>query len=207
MKRAISEQQKATRKQALLMAALDEFYEQGFTAARMNDIAARAKLSKGTLYLYFNSKQALFSELISAIAQPKVSQIEQILATQPSVNQALTTLFSVLPTIILQSNLPKIIKIIISDAFAFPEIVELYHQQIIQRALTAMSQLLARGCKSGELINIDPELTAKLVIAPVFMAIIWNIVFEPQPPKLNVAALLKQHQQLLFSALFSSKMS
>ncbi len=80
MKRARTPQAKEDRRQALLKAALDEFYEKGLTAARADDIAERAGLSKGTLYVYFKSKEDLFKALIENLTTPKLAMLENIVS-------------------------------------------------------------------------------------------------------------------------------
>jgi AcrR family transcriptional regulator len=92
MKRARSDDAKDERRQALLLVALDEFFQKGFTAARMDDIARRAGLSKGTLYLYFESKEALFTALIETLAMPNLSHIETISTMASTIREALDRL-------------------------------------------------------------------------------------------------------------------
>ena len=81
MQRARSQTDKDARRQLLLQAALDEFFERGFAAARMEDIARRVDLSKGTVYLYFKSKDDLFRALIEEHALPNLETIEMITRT------------------------------------------------------------------------------------------------------------------------------
>ncbi|PIP79719.1 MAG: TetR family transcriptional regulator [Gammaproteobacteria bacterium CG22_combo_CG10-13_8_21_14_all_40_8] len=206
MKRAISNEAKADKKQKILFAALDEFFENGFAATKMSNIAQNAQVSKGTLYLYFPSKESLFEGLVEIIALPKIQQIEQLFSTKVTVEEALKGLFSVLPLIIRQSQLPKLIKIMISDAFVFPNVVSFYRKNIINRGITALTQLIQQGIKSGEVKTVDAESCARLIIAPALLSIIWTVVFESQSqPTLDIPALFKQHQEILLSALLTQR--
>ena len=202
-KRAISEQAKDKKREAILMAALDAFYHNGFSATKMDEIARRVGLSKGGLYLYFSSKEEIFIALIEHIAFPKIALIEQGLSQAVNVQQGLSRLFATAPYLVRHSSLPKVLKILISDAFAFPQVVELYRKNIISKALSAMTHLLEKGVQQGEIKVENPQLTARLVVAPVIFSVIWTVVFENQDSEtqLNVEALLAEHQAILFKGL------
>ena len=120
MQRARTEQAKDERKSALLKAALDEFYERGFTAARMEDIANRADLSKGTIYLYFNSKETLFSELIQSLTQPNIHKLEAIAQDAPSISDAIQAIAKFAPVMIQHSDVPRLMKVLIGESNTFP---------------------------------------------------------------------------------------
>lgn len=126
MKRARSEEAKEKRREKFLNAALDEFYEKGFAAASMDDIAERASLSKGTLYLYFTSKQDLFSALIKKLTQPNLDTINMLATTSPSIEMALQGIAKFVPTVIRQKNLPRLMKVLIGESQTFPEIISSY---------------------------------------------------------------------------------
>ena len=91
MKRARTKKAKDERRLALLRAGLDEFFERGFTAARMDDISKRAGLSKGALYLYFSSKEELFKSLVEEYAVPNVERIEAMTRAAPASPRATTS--------------------------------------------------------------------------------------------------------------------
>lgn len=202
MRRARTAEAKEKRRRALLAAALDEFVERGFTAARMDDIAARAGLSKGTLYLYFDSKEAIFAGLVDSVALPNVAQMEAFLAEAPSAQTALRRLMGFLPHLIGETDLPRLAKVLIADSGAFPEVVRRYRTQVIDRVLAAVAALLERGRASGELTVGDPALTARLVVAPVLMSAVWRVVFEGDPAaRVDLHALFATHEKMLLRAL------
>lgn len=202
MNRARTSHAKEQRRQALLDAALDEFFEKGYTAARMDDIASRAGVSKGTVYLYFKSKEQVFHGLINSIASPKIQELEAVLHSAGSAKEALQMLFRIMPMIVAHSPMPKLAKVLIGDCNGFPEVVCHYRQQVIDRGIGAITQLLEAGKRSGELQVVDADLTARLVIAPMIYAAIWRVVFEigvDQP--LNVEALFELHGSMIIKAL------
>ena len=202
MLRARTDEAKELRRRALLDAALAEFFERGFSAARMDDIAARAKLSKGTLYLYFDSKEALFTSLVETFAIPNIVMFEAAVQNAGSGVAAIRTFMKIAPSVIRESPLPKIAKILIADAPAFPEIVTAYREQVIERALGVIVSALRAAKEAGEIEIGDPRLTARLVIAPVLMSAIWRIVFEHDPAaKIDLDALFAEHEKMLLRGL------
>ncbi|MCB1757357.1 MAG: TetR/AcrR family transcriptional regulator, partial [Gammaproteobacteria bacterium] len=194
---------KDARRQRIVQAALDEFFERGFSAARMDDIAERAGLSKGRLYLYFQTTESLFDALIDTIALPRVAQMEHISQEAGSATQAIYGLCALAPEIIRHSPMPKIIKILIGDGNRFPAVVARYRQQVIERGLGALEAVLERGHQRGELNVPHPALTARLVIAPVILSAIWQVVFEnpEDTDKVDLDTLFALHRDTLLQAL------
>lgn len=206
MIRARTAEAKDQRRQRLVEAALDEFSERGFAAARMEDIASRAGLSKGTLYLYFDSKEGLFEELIDTIAVPNVERIEELARAAPSATQAIEAFLEVAGQLVRESKLPRVVKTLIADSGAFPELVSRYRTDVLDRVLAAFAGVLARAHEAGELEIEDPDLTARLVLAPVVFSAIWSVVFETpeerdQGSGVDVGRLLALHRRNLLTAL------
>jgi len=201
-KRAISETDKAAKKQLMLHAALDEFYIKGFTAARMDDIAKRCGISKGTLYLYFNSKQALFNGLIETIAKPNQARLIKLMTLAPTAESAIIAITEFMPNLIQHSQIPRLIKILIGDSGGFPEIVQQYKEQVIEQALTALADVFHRSNASGETQLAEPELFCRLMVAPVIFSAIWKAVFAaPNDIGFDLTAFFNLHQKIMLNAL------
>ncbi len=202
MLRARTDQAKDQRRQVFLHAALDEFFERGFTAARMDDIARRAGLSKGALYLYFDSKEALFTALVTTIAIPNVERIEGFAASAVSASAGIHALLSHIPHIIRETQLPRFMKVLIADSGVFPEVVSNYRRQVIDRALKAITSLLEYGHSNGEFKVDNPALTTRLLVAPMIFSSIWSVVFETDPDAhIDFDALFALHERMLLRAL------
>lgn len=200
--RAISKSAKAEKKNSILLAALDEFYERGFAAARMDDIAKRCHISKGTLYLYFNSKEALFNGLIELIAKPKQQQLIGMMNQATSAQSALVAMTEFMPVVIEQGQLPKLIKILIGDSGVFPEVVQNYKTTVIEPALAALSQLFHRSNQSGETHIENPELFSRLVVSPVIFSAIWKAVFATGDELgFDLKKQFQLHQKVLINSL------
>ncbi|MGV6801583.1 MAG: TetR/AcrR family transcriptional regulator [bacterium] len=193
---------KDERRQQLIEAALDEFYERGFMAARMEDIAARAGLSKGTLYLYFNSKEELFRALITTLAIPNLDMIDTIAKNAPSFDEALNQLSIFAPKMLRHSRLPKLMKVLIGDSQNFPDIIDDYRQNIIERILGHIAALLERSQRRGEIHIEDAALTARLIIAPIALSGIWQAVFATDSRHdIDLDTLFRLHIEILKKAL------
>ena len=206
MQRARTDNQKDQRRSALLEAALDEFFERGFTAARMDDIAKRAGVSKGAVYLYFSSKEDLFTSLVDLHAKPNVERIEAISNTARSFREGMRAFVQLAPMLIRDSKIPRLMKILIGDAINFPESVRLYRERVIEKGLAAISGLLKRADSSGEIDAPDPDSTARLIVAPLLLGGVWRIVFEETDPDvaMDLDAFFAEHVRMLERALLVS---
>lgn len=194
MKRARSQDAKDARRESLLTAAMDEFYERGFAAARMQDIAKRARLSKGTLYLYFDSKRDLFRALIDTFAVPNLEAIEAMTASAPSFDDALDAIAEFAPRLVRESNLPKLMKVLAGDSHNFPDIIQSYRTDVLDRVLAATAGMLERARDAGEIAVDQPGLAARLVVAPMAMSMLWQAVFgHTKGERVDVEKLFELH--------------
>lgn len=202
MQRARTHEAKDARRLALTEAALDEFFERGFSAARMDDIARRAGVSKGTLYLYFDSKEALFAALVEAYAAPNVERLAEVAAHAPTASAAIQGMVRLAPHIIRTSRAPRLMKILVGDAHSFPELVRRYRRRIIDRVLETIAATLRRAHEAGEVVVEDPELTARLVIAPIAFSALWHVVFgADRDAAVDLDRLFELHGRMLEAAL------
>lgn len=200
--RARTEQAKDERRMAFLMAAIDEFYEKGFEAARVDDIAKRAGLSKGTLYLYFKNKEALFQGLVETMVMPDLAQMEQFVKDAPTATDALSMIMRFLPQMIRDSMGPRLIKIMVGEAGRFPDVVQSYKQTFSDQGLKVIAGILKRGHDTGEFVVEDIELTTLLVVSPQIMSTIYHIVFEQAgSDPLDLDELFALHERLVLKAL------
>lgn len=199
---AISADAKDERRQRIMTAALDVIFEKGFAAARMDDVARRAGMSKGAVYLYFPSKEAVFEALIDGVAAPILDHVETVADAQPSAVDALDAMVALVPHIIRETPVTKFMKIIIAEARAFPALAQSYQERIVNRGLAMMERLIARGVAAGDIVSPDPAMTARLFIAPALFAGVWRIAFETDGTEtLDIAALLAEHARLFRRAL------
>lgn len=202
MKRARTDGAKDKRRLVLLEAALEEFFQSGFKAARMDDIARRAGLSKGTLYLYFESKDDLFKSIVETFAMPNVERVEAMAANAPGGVEGIRQIAQFAPVLIRHSRVPKLMKILIGDSTAFPETVRSYRTEVLERLIAVLANALSRSHAAGELHVPDPALTARLVIAPIALSGIWHVLFGDDPDAaVDLELLFQLHVDMLERAL------
>lgn len=191
------------RPREILAAALELFSAQGFNATRLEDVAAKAGLSKAAIYLYFPDKVALLRALIEATAGDNLGPMEVLVQSyEGPVAPLLRRLLSFFATRIMSSPLPQLIKLLISEARAQPELGRFYLEKVVNRGTPLMQALIERGMATGEFRPVDAFLTVRCVVGPMLLAGVWRSVFEPiGGAPLDVEALAAQHADLLIAGL------
>ena len=201
--RAKRERRKEARPGELLEAALALFAEKGFAAARMEDIAARAGVAKGTLYLYFPSKEAVFEALVRTLIVPNLDLAETAAAShQGPVAPLLRRVAPLLAAIIRDGRLVVLPRLLIGELHKFPDLARFYKATVVDRALALIARLHRQGVEAGEFRPQDSEAVARLVVAPVLMTAIWRAVFashEAEP--FDPARVLDAHVDTLLRGL------
>jgi AcrR family transcriptional regulator len=193
-------EQSAARREAILAAALDEFSASGFAATRLDDVARRAGVAKGTIYLHFRDKEALFQELIRSALSPFVATIEAASAADLPLRAVAERLVSGFVREVYGTNRKNIIRLVLAEGRRFPNVADFYYREVVGRAMAAVRGLvqraIARGEISGDAIGKFPQ----LIMAPALVAIIWDGLFD-RFEKLDPEALMRAHFDILFSAL------
>jgi AcrR family transcriptional regulator len=186
----------AAKRQAILDAALDEFSAKGFAAARMDDVAAKADVAKGTIYLYFKDKEALFQELVRSSLVPIVGGLTIPQGVEVSVRVLLETFADTLVREVLETRRGDLIRLVISEGGRFPQLAEFHYHEVIQRGIAAMRGVIGFGIARGEIKYPRLQEFPQLVIAPALVALIWQAMFAKFAP-LDVRAMLQTHIDLL----------
>jgi AcrR family transcriptional regulator len=187
----------AARRDAILTAALDEFAARGFAAARLDDVASRAGVAKGTIYLYFKDKESLFQELVRTMLSPIVGAIEAMPRGDVSARAIAERIADVFVQEIFGTRRKDIIKLIVTEGARFPKLAEFYYHEVIERVVAVMRTILKQAVARGELKSDALARFPQLLVAPALVAIVWNGMFEKLAP-LDVRALMQAHIELLF---------
>ena len=187
----------------ILAAALDLFAERGFSATRMQDIASRAGLSKASIYLYFKDKMALLQVLVQTTVGDNLVQARSLAVGHVGpVGDLLVQVLGFMAGRIGSTRMPDLVKLIISESRAHPEIGRFYLDNVINQGLPFFEALIRRGIASGEFRAVDPRLAVKSMVAPVLLAAIWRTVFEPLgADKLDIEAFIRQSADCLVRGL------
>lgn len=185
------------RREAILAAALDEFSSRGFEAARLEDVARRAGVAKGTIYLYFRDKESLFQELIRTMLTPLVGTIEAMGQADVPLPVLADRIADLFVSQVYETRRKDVVRLMISEGRRFPKLAEFYYREVLSRIIAAVRMLLQRAAARGEV----PEGLAEfpqIIAAPGLVAIIWNGLFERFEP-LDVRKMMKTYLEVLFT--------
>lgn len=189
---------KADRPDEIVAAALEVFAEKGFAAARLEDIAKRAGVSKGAIYLYFATKEDIFRAVVEQGVAPNLSAVQNILANADADFPVLLRgLVKVLAGVVATTPVGGIVKMVIGESRNFPELAQAWHDQLVRPALTAMTQAIGAAQARGELRPGDPRLYAISLISPLLVGVVWRETFLPVGAEpIDIPTLAEQHVEL-----------
>jgi AcrR family transcriptional regulator len=190
------QQQTAARREAILAAALDEFSTRGFAATRIEDIAERAGVAKGTIYLYFADKEALFQDIVRTMVVPFIATLEGLPRVDLPLRVLLDRLVDMFVREIYATKRREVVKLVIAEVPRFPALAEFYYHAVIERALAVIRVPIERAIARGELPDDTLLKFPQLIVAPAIMSIVWNGLFERHAP-LDIAAFMHAHLDLL----------
>ena len=166
---------KEARPQELTDAALALFVEKGYAATRLDEIAARAGVSKGTLYLYFSSKEELFKAVVREGLLPLLAEGETLVANAPGpASELFRTIVVRWWEVVGDNPIGGISKLIFAEARNFPEITRFYAEEVIDRGKRLLAAALQRGIDSGEFRPFNPDDLVHIVFSPLMMRLIWK---------------------------------
>jgi AcrR family transcriptional regulator len=187
----------AQRRQAILDAALTVFAERGYEAARLDDVATQAGVAKGTLYLYFADKEALFEDLVRSAVFPVIDRMTAATAA-PGMTAAgfLGLFFSTFEREVLGTRRKLLLRLIMAEGPRFPRIAEFYYREVVSRGIGLMQGVARRAVETGEFTSDAAARFPQLIVAPLLMAVIWDGLFAKMHP-LDMKGLLQAHLELL----------
>jgi AcrR family transcriptional regulator len=189
--------QSVKRKEAILAAALEEFSASGFAATRLDDVAARAGVAKGTIYLHFRDKEMLFQELIRAQLSPLVAALEGASLADLPMRAVADNLIDLFVREIFGTRRKDVLRLIITEGPRFPKLAEFYYREVVERLLGVLRRLAQRAVEKGELPNDSLVRFPQLLGAPGIVAIVWSGLFERWAP-LDVQAFMRAYLDLIF---------
>jgi len=174
------ERRKEARPHELLASAIELFVERGFAATRLEDVARRAGVSKGTLYLYYTNKEDLFKAVVRQSILPTIEDADTSVAEFEGHSAEL------LRHVILNwwrrvgsTKASGISKLILAEADNFPELARFYQQEVMSRGVRTIASMLERGIERGEFRQIDVAQTSQVLIAPMMMLSTWKHTVAP----------------------------
>jgi AcrR family transcriptional regulator len=172
------QRRKEARPAEIVAAALSVFVERGFAATKLDEVARRAGVTKGTVYLYFTSKDALFKAVVRETIVPCIAQGEALAKahTGPA-RELFVKLVHAWWKLIGETELSGIPKLMMAEAVNFPDLARFYYDEVVTRGHGLVASVLERGIASGEFRAVEVPLVVRLVMAPLLHAAQWRYSF------------------------------
>ncbi len=189
----------------VLDAALTLFGQKGYAATSVAEIAREAGISKGAVYLYFPSKQAILEGLVKRAVTPiSARALEQAALAHGDLRTALPAILGVIAEAMNDPKVFAVPRIVLHEAVVAPEIAAFYRDAVLNMAMPAVEGLIAQGVARGELRPVDPEMTVRSLMGPVVIHIILSEVFGVTPKGgLDLKRLVDNHLDILLNGLFT----
>ena len=188
----------AERREAIIAAAMDEFIAQGFAATRLDDVAKRAGVAKGTIYLHFKDKEALFEELIRTAIVPLVNRLA---AGPPPVGASVRDMVEGFARTFIHevttTQRGDIVRLIVAEGPRFPAVADFYYREVVSKGLAGMRAAIQLGIARGEIKHRDLAQFPQILIAPALIAVIWQSLFSRHAP-LDANEMFRVHLDLIF---------
>jgi AcrR family transcriptional regulator len=187
----------AERRAAIVAAGLEEFVARGYAATRLDDVAKRAGVAKGTIYLHFKDKEALFQDMIRSALVPVVSHIGDLPTGGASARALLQQFAETFVREVADTQRADILRLIIAEGARFPSLAEFHYREVVSIGIAGISRLIQYGISRGEIRHTALAQFPQIVVAPALVAIIWQGMFGKYAP-LDTAAMLRAHIDLIF---------
>jgi AcrR family transcriptional regulator len=196
---------KADRPGEIVEAALEVFAEKGFAAAKLDDIARRAGVSKGAVYLYFETKEEIFRAVVSRAISPNIAVVKAMAAAHPGpISDLIRSVGQLVSRVIATTPVGGVAKMVIAEAGNFPEIARVWHDELIDQALGAMTTAIEGAQARGEVKPGDARTYAIQFIAPLLMTVLWRETFVPVGARpFDIPAVMAQHIETLLCGMLT----
>lgn len=199
-------EQKALRPTQILEAAFQEFVDHGFTAARVEDIAERVGVTKGTVYVYFPTKDELFSAMIQYIAVPMKNVIGDIGELKGNAATRLETLLRELyHRLLRERRLRQLLRFVVAEGARFPEVIDTHRDELIEPIHARIQSILDEGVEAGEFVG-GPRANACLIFAPIVAIGIETLIYEDRR-ELDLESYIDAHIDLVIGSLLVDRNS
>jgi AcrR family transcriptional regulator len=187
----------------IIAAALQIFAEKGFAGARVEEIAARAGLSKGSVYLYFPTKEALFRAVVRDALVPDIEKLRTaLLALDLPFPDLLRSFLPRLAQIVANVPIGAVAKMVIGESRNFPELARVWHDEVVLKGIGLLGDLVERAQGRGEVRPGDPRIHAFSIMGPMLIGVIWRETFTPVGgAAVDLGAIARQHAETILAGL------
>ncbi|MGY3234344.1 AcrR family transcriptional regulator [Bradyrhizobium sp. USDA 4472] len=187
----------AERRDAIVEAAMEEFIARGFAATRLDDIAKRAGVAKGTIYLHFKDKESMFEELVRIVIVPVVARLTALPPPTGSVRDLIEMFAGNFIKEVIGTKRGDLVRLIVAEGPRFPAVADFYYREVVSRGMAGMRALIELGIARGEIREKDLARYPQILVAPAMIAVIWQSLFARHAP-LDAQDMLRVHLDLIF---------
>ena len=184
-------------------AALTVFAEKGFAGAKMDEIAARAGLSKGAVYLYFPTKEDVFRAVVEQAVAPNIDALGlALLAIDMPFPDRVRALLPRFGEIVTAKPLGAVAKMVLGESRNFPELAKVWHDNVVARGISLICQIVEQAQEKGEVRAGDPRIHAFSIMGPMMVGVLWRETFTPVGgAEIDLVAVATQHAETVLEGL------
>ena len=195
------QRRKEDRPAEITEAALAAFAEKGYAATRVDEVAKRAGVSKGLLYLYFKTKEDLFKAVIRSFLSPRIDAlISNIEETELSAEEFLRGPFLAFARSLPKSPAKILVRLMIAEGPKHPDLIAWYWDNVVSRALAALHSLIERGVDNGEFRESALNEFPQLLVTPVLFSVVWLNIFQPHS-SLDTDRFIEAHVEMVLDSI------
>lgn len=201
------QRRKEARPGEIVAAALELFLTKGFAATKIDDVARAAGVTKGTVYLYYPSKEALFQAAVRETVIPNIARSDEAIATAgQSAAEQLRTIMHLWAASIGECR-GSLLKLLISEAGNFPELADFYIEEVVKPVQGFIAGIIHHGIERGEFRPVDAEMLARVLFAPIALTNIWRYTHSgPNALPSDLVALAGFHLDVVLNGITLSRM-
>lgn len=193
---------KQARPAEIVDAAIDEFVAHGFAGTRLTEVARRAGVAKGTLYLYFATKEDLFRAAAQHALATNLDFLGKVAGFDGSIARLVPMLLQRAAGGLADSRIPAIMRMVVAESRAFPDLARIWHDEVVARVLALLTRLIAEAQARGEVRAGDPKLLAMSIAGPMVLGVLFREVFGAESPFApDLETLASQHAEVVLRGL------
>jgi AcrR family transcriptional regulator len=193
---------KAERPKEILEAAFEEFSRNGYAATTLDQVAERAGVTKGTIYVYFENKEHLFISMVRELTKATLDTVHQMFERHDgSTADLLRAQFSFIYEHIVEDRRRReVVRMLIAEAPRFPALADRYFEEIHRPCMTLLKQAIQRGIDRGEIRQSAVIDCPQVIIAPIALVDLWMMMFDDRQP-LDIKTYFDAHLELVLNGL------
>jgi len=189
----------------ILAAALEEFVDRGYAGCKLDSVARRAGVTKGTMYRYYRSKEALFKAMVRTSVVPHIADFErEISESRGTARELLVAFAQGWMGCVYRSPISGLAKLVMAESANFPELARFYQEEVIERMVRALTRMLERGMKSGEFRRLDMDSAARVLRSPLILIGIWkHTLLKTDPRGLDEEKFIETYLDMMLRGLLA----